>query len=178
MNDQSKPEEPDEDFLNAVLGAPPKAFKETILHAAEINRILDELKVDERGDIVDALIVCAVAYYRASSGDEQAPHAAGFVGRCRQINKWINSNQKTKDYERADFSPLSRKMLENKSLEIARRITKMMFNTENFILLLMQKGTEKQKGFVAHVSSTDVHTQIDVLEQHVHYLKTQRQTQA
>lgn len=117
------------EYADRITGKPPKNFRDKILLAQTIYQQVEEHGADE-----DVFLLCALAHYM---NEDRNP--AAFIARARQVVNWASG-----EWRKALDAPevpggLNLPQLENKLTEIGRVLAQMLFQDENFILLLTNR---------------------------------------
>jgi hypothetical protein len=163
-------------FTSTILGVAPDDFNTKAARAAELCVQINKWELDNPSPVPvddDVMLIAGLAQYLAQNN---APHAAGFHLRAKQIAKWL-AEPKSELHERlvaAEKAGRSlrgdRELLENKSTEIARQVARRLYTDEGFLLLVFHMGG----GWVTHTSSANREGQIDILEKHLRFLRGQK----
>lgn len=166
-----------DDFVNIILGAPPEGFSEKINSGMALCQVSDTLRNDGHVIDEDSFIIAGLATYMIRleeadpSGKLRKP--LGYILRAKQVVSW--ATEKASDFAnrlgqtRNPARIIDEQELRNKTQEIARVISTMMFKDEGFLLLMFQLNT--QDGHVAHCSDISRVDQIKLLEDHLARLK-------
>lgn len=180
MTEPTEPSDEDdrESLIDATLGVLPKDFNANVELAREITDWLAKWELEYSKNItIDSLIITALAQYVGNAPGDETRNPIGFSIRARQIVKWLIDRPEALDkrLERVHARQTAGKdprqdldLLKNKTTEVARVISTMMYKDEGFILLIFKDGPE---GWTTHASSATRETQINLLKQHVAMLE-------
>jgi hypothetical protein len=146
-----------QELAEMLGGGPPHDFNERILTANKLARQVLELAgcrldaefsdseaeamFDRSADLL-LTAACMVSVMR-KKGDGESLLA--FVQRAKQVASWFKRP--------IEIKTLPRELQQAKALEIARRISKLIWRHEGFLLILFEEGVAKKDSFFSYISS-------------------------
>jgi hypothetical protein len=162
--------ESDHDYADALLGVPPENFKARINEAQRICTLLEAAGVDVDTIDEDVFIIAALGAYQ-----NRRQNAVGFVQRTRQIARWLTQAKPTN----AEMETRSQAVLENKVGELARIVSKRLFEWEGFLLLIFHNGDDEgNRGYVAHASSAARRSAIGLIREYLEVIAKEQAKQS